>query len=122
VTATLEPTSDELITLTVATIDDTARLSTAGEVDSSSAPMLHAELDRLLEAGYRELTVDLDGVTFLDSAGLCALAAVHRRAAAGGVRLRILASSRAVIRPMQITGLWDLLGAERIAPGSGASY
>jgi anti-sigma B factor antagonist len=26
----------------------------------------------------------------------------------------VLASSRAVIRPLQITGLWDLLHAERI--------
>jgi anti-sigma B factor antagonist len=121
VTATLEPTSDELITLTVATTDDVARVGTAGEVDSSSAPLLHAELDRVLDAGVRELTVDLDGVTFLDSAGLCALAAVHRRAAAQGVRLRILASTRAVIRPMQITGLWDLLGVEQTPPrGAGA--
>jgi anti-sigma B factor antagonist len=41
------------------------------------------------------------------------LAAAHRRAAAEGVRLRVLASSRAVIRPMQITGLYDLLRVER---------
>src|SRR4051794_35220667 len=121
VTATLDPPSDQIISLSVATTDAAARVSTTGEVDSSSAPALHAELDRLLDAGYRQLTVDLDGVTFLDSAGLCALAAIHRRASADGVRLRILASSRAAIRPMQITGLWDLLGAERIAPGSGAA-
>ena len=53
--------------------------------------------------------VDLTGVTFLDSAGLCVLAAAHRRAARGDVRLRVVATSRAVIRPMQITGLYDLL-------------
>jgi anti-sigma B factor antagonist len=29
------------------------------------------------------------------------------------VRLRVLASNRAVLRPMQITGLYDLLGVER---------
>jgi anti-sigma B factor antagonist len=120
VTATLDPRSDELITLSVATFDGCARVSTTGEIDSSSAPSLHAELDRLLDAGYLELVIDLDGVTFLDSAGLCALAAVHRRAAHQGARLRILASHRAVIRPMQITGLWELLAAEQIEPGSGA--
>jgi anti-sigma B factor antagonist len=121
VTATVDPQSDELITLTVATIDAHARVSTTGEIDSSSAPTLHAELDRLLDAGYGELIIDLDGVTFLDSAGLCALAAVHRRAAAEGVRLRVLASHRAVIRPMQITGLWELFAAEQIEPGTGGS-
>ncbi len=53
--------------------------------------------------------VDLHGVTFLDSAGLCVLAAAHRRSVRDGIRLRVLASSRAVVRPMQITGLYDLL-------------
>jgi anti-sigma B factor antagonist len=116
VTATLDPPSNDLITLSVATTDASARVSTAGEVDSSSAPQLQAELDALLDTGVRELVVDLDGVTFLDSAGLCALAAIHRRAVTEGVALRVLASHRAVIRPLQITGLWDLFRAERISP------
>jgi anti-sigma B factor antagonist len=118
VTATLDPSSDELITLSVVATGTAARVRTAGEVDSSSAPRLQAELDAQLDAGVRELTVDLDGVTFLDSAGLCALAAIHRRATAEGVALRVLASHRAVIRPLQITGLWELLGVEQIAPGT----
>jgi anti-sigma B factor antagonist len=121
VTATVDPSSDELITLSVVTTDTSARVSTTGEVDSSSAPRLQAELEGLLDSGFRQLTVDLDGVTFLDSAGLCALAAVHRRATADGGRMRVLASHRAVIRPLQITGLWELLGVEQIAPGSGAT-
>ena len=31
--------------------------------------------------------------------------------------MRVLASSRAVVRPLQITGLWDLLHAEQKAAG-----
>ena len=112
-TATLDPPTDDLISLSVVTTDTTARVRTTGEVDSTSAAQLHAELDAQLDAGVRELIVDLDGVTFLDSAGLCALAAIHRRATGQGVRLRVLASHRAVIRPLQITGLWDLFGAEQ---------
>ncbi len=69
----------------------------------------------------REITIDLDGVTFLDSAGLCVLASAHRRAVARGLRLRVLASGRAVIRPLQITGLWTLLGAEQVEPGAGSA-
>jgi anti-sigma B factor antagonist len=117
VTATLEPASDDLITLSVATSDASARVRTTGEIDSSTAPQMHAELDALLDAGgIQTLTVDLCGVTFLDSAGLCALAAVHRRATTKGVQLRVLVSHRAVIRPLQITGLWDLLAVEQVAP------
>ena len=76
--------------------------------------MLRQRLDALLEGEVRELTVDLGRVTFLDSAGLCVLAAAHRRALRQDVRMRVLASSRAVIRPLQITGLWELLHAEQV--------
>jgi anti-sigma B factor antagonist len=79
--------------------------------------VLRQRLEALLDDGARQLTVDLGGVTFLDSAGLCVLAATHRRAVREDVRLRVLASSRAVIRPLQITGLWGLLEAEQVAPG-----
>jgi anti-sigma B factor antagonist len=116
VTATLDPRSGDLISLSVATTNASARVSATGEIDSSTAPKLHAELDALLDAGVHTLIVDLCEVTFLDSAGLCALAAVHRRATAEGVQLRILVAHRAVIRPLQITGLWELLGVERVAP------
>jgi anti-sigma B factor antagonist len=118
VTATLDPPSDDLITLSVVTTDATTRVRTTGEIDSTTAPQLQAELEAQLDAGVSELVVDLDGVTFLDSAGLCTLAAIHRRAATRGVTLRVLASHRAVIRPLQITGLWDLLAVEQIAPHS----
>jgi len=117
VTATLEPSSGDLLAVSTTTDGPAARVITGGEIDSSSAPQLRAELEEILAAGVRELTVDLTGVTFLDSAGLCVLAAVHRRAVAEGVRLRVLVSTRAVIRPLQITGLWDLLGVEQVAPG-----
>ena len=79
-----------------------------------------AALDAVLEGGVEELVVDLSEVTFLDSAGLCVLAAAHRRAGGQGVRMRVLAASRAVIRPLQITGLWALLGASEVSSDAGA--
>jgi len=110
VTATsLDLGDTDLVRIEVTGDSATARLTASGEVDSSSAPTLRARLDDVLDKGAVDLTVDLTGVTFLDSAGLCVLAATHRRAVRSDVRLRVLASSRAVIRPMQITGLYDLL-------------
>ncbi len=111
------PTSD-LVSVTVSRDDRAVRLSVTGEVDSSSAVVLHNEIEAVLADDVEELTVDLCDVTFLDSAGLCALATAHRRAGQGGVRFRVLASSRAVVRPLQITGLWDLLGVEQVQPGT----
>ena len=110
----LGPPTDELVSIEVVGTGSTVRVTAVGEIDSTSAPVLRQQLDTLLDGEVREFTVDLGRVTFLDSAGLCVLAAAHRRALGKDVRMRVLASSRAVIRPLQITGLWELLHAEQI--------
>jgi anti-sigma B factor antagonist len=115
--ASIEPRTNELLSVEVSSLSTGVRVIARGEVDSASAPLLRAEIDAVLDADPTELVVDLDAVTFLDSAGLSVLAGTHRRAAAQGVPMRVLASGRAVIRPLQITGLWQLLGAEQVAPG-----
>ncbi|RZU32542.1 STAS domain-containing protein [Blastococcus saxobsidens] len=102
-----------LVTLAVSGSAATPCLVATGEIDCTTAPHLQGRLEQLLDAGARSLVIDLTGVTFLDSAGLCALATVHRLSG-GQVRIRVLAATRSVIRPMQITGLWDLLGGERV--------
>jgi anti-sigma B factor antagonist len=110
----LGPPVEELVTIEILESGTSVCLTAAGEIDSTSAPVLRQHLDTLLEGEITELTVDLGRVTFLDSAGLCVLAATHRRAVRQDVTMRVLASSRAVIRPLQITGLWDLLRAEQV--------
>jgi anti-sigma B factor antagonist len=121
VTATQLPPTDDLVSISVAGTASTVAITVVGEVDSSSAPTLRAAVENALTGSVRELVVDLDGVTFLDSAGLCVLAATHRTTSESGIRLRVLASGRAVIRPLQITGLWELLAVERVQPGAGSA-
>lgn len=113
-TTGVAPSAPALVTLTVAGSASHPQVTVTGEVDCSSAPEVRAVLDQLVDRAPTEVVVDLTGVTFLDSAGLSALAAAHRRAQAGGGRMRVLAATRAVIRPLQITGLWDLLGGEQV--------
>jgi anti-sigma B factor antagonist len=109
-----DPAPDDLVALDVRRSDTTVCIVATGEIDSSSAPQFRQILEPLLDdADLTELVVDLGGVTFLDSAGLCVLAAAHRRTKGRNVQLRVLASSRAVIRPLQITGLWELLRVEQ---------
>ena len=117
----VDPPTSELVTVTVSTSDTLVRVTAAGEIDSTSAPVLREHLDIVLDSGAPEFVVDLVQVSFLDSAGLCVLAAAHRRAGERGTRMRVLASSRAVIRPLQITGLWSLLGASEVSAESGAA-
>jgi anti-sigma B factor antagonist len=118
--SSIDPGTTDLVTIEVARDDTSARLTVTGEVDSSSAPQVRTRLDGVLDAGARDVTIDLSGVSFLDSAGLCVLAAAHRRAVRSDVRLTVIATSRAVIRPMQITGLYNLLEVVEDEPDSGA--
>ena len=117
----VDPPTSELVTVTVSRSETAACVTAAGEVDSTSAPVLREQIDAVIDNGAPEFVVDLVQVTFLDSAGLCVLAAAHRRAGDRGIRMRVLASSRAVIRPLQITGLWSWLGASEVSAQSGAA-
>jgi anti-sigma B factor antagonist len=82
----------------------------SGEVDSTTAPGLrNCLLEVIARPGTAPIEVDLRGVTFLDSAGLSALATAHRAADAAGRALRMrCGTTRAVVRPLQITGLWTV--------------
>lgn len=86
-------------------------VTVSGDVDSSTAPGLRGCLtEALSRPGVVDVVVDLRGVTFLDSAGLCALAVAHREALrAGRVVLLRVGTTRAVVLPLRMTGLWDVL-------------
>jgi anti-sigma B factor antagonist len=110
---TSAPATD-LVRIEVLPQGSTVRLKVGGEIDSSSAPVLAQRLLDVLAGPLSELVVDLCDVTFLDSAGLSVLASAHRRAVEKQASMHVLASSRAVVRPLQITGLWQLLNAEQV--------
>ena len=114
-----EPPVTDLVRVDVVTFGSTVRVTAGGEIDSSSSPVVERHLDAVLDGRPDELVIDLCAVTFLDSAGLCVLASAHRRAREQQIPMRVLASSRAVVRPLQITGLWRLLGAEQVAAEDG---
>jgi anti-sigma B factor antagonist len=53
-------------------------LSLKGRVDSSTAPQLSKELDKIIEAGTFKIVVDMGGLEFMSSAGFRALLATQR--------------------------------------------
>jgi len=83
-----------------------------GEVDSSTAPLLQLCLDSQTDRdGLRELTVDLNQVSFLGAAGVAALARARQRCRERSVRLVLhSAGRRRVFGPRQLTELSDLVG------------
>lgn len=90
----------------------------SGEIDIATAPAVRDLLAGAAEKAVTGITVDLGMVTFLDAAGLGALAG-----AAGRVRhlpegLRLVAVSPRVLRLLAITGLDRHLPAFPAPPGS----
>ncbi|WP_433263035.1 STAS domain-containing protein [Actinosynnema sp. CS-041913] len=85
--------------------DGVVVLHVSGELDTSSADELAKPLKSTLVQGVRAVVVDLTGVRFLGSAGLEALVTGSKRATELGVPLLLVAAGRAVLRPIEATGL-----------------
>jgi anti-sigma B factor antagonist len=90
---------------------DTVVLEVRGEIDTLTAPAFTAAAEELLTAPGEVLVMDLTEVRFLASSGLAVLISAAHRAEERGIRLRLVVTSRAVRRPLEITGtaaLFDL--------------
>ncbi|TNM68127.1 STAS domain-containing protein [Streptomyces sp. NP160] len=107
---------------------DALVLTVVGEVDLYSVPVLSAAaldaLQTLQQAGSQGrdedrpcLVLDLEAVSFMDSAGLGVLVGVLRRAKQQGVTFSLVAPQAAVMSLLHITGLtgvmpiWDDVAA-----------
>lgn len=84
---------------------DRAVVRIDGDIDVFTAPQLREHLFRLVESGLRDLVVDLDGVTFIDSTGLSALVAVLKRVRAEEGGLHLVCTHERTLRLFRITGL-----------------
>jgi anti-anti-sigma factor len=88
----------------------TVGVAVAGEIDLSTADVLHAGLLAVLSAELPErIEVDLAKVTFMDCGGLTVLVAVGNAAARTGCQLRITSPQPVVRRILDLTGLLDVL-------------
>ena len=86
----------------------TVLLSVRGEIDTLTAPAFTEATDDLLAAPGDTLVIDLSEVRFLASSGLAVLISAAQRADARGLRLRLVVPTRAVRRPIEITGTGQL--------------
>jgi anti-anti-sigma factor len=87
---------------------DAVVVEVAGDVDTTTAPALVQAADEALSEQPPVLVVDLSRVEFLASPGLTALLTIHRNAGTA-TAVRIVASGRATLRPIQLTGLEESL-------------
>jgi membrane protein len=94
---------DQSITVQVRQAPGYTAVTVAGEVDIATVPELRDRLATL--TSRRAVVIDLNHVTFIDAAGLGALAAAAGRALGCGGSLRVVCSQRHVRRLLAITGL-----------------
>jgi anti-anti-sigma factor len=87
---------------------DTARLTVVGELtDAARRPLVREATDLLLaQPTLRRIDLDLRGVAFVNSAGVAVLVQLQKLAAPRAIELVLVAPPPAVVRPLQLTGLW----------------
>jgi anti-sigma B factor antagonist len=90
-------------------VGDDARVVLAGELDIGSSPEVEKVLQRVEAGGPANLTIDLRGLTFMDSTGLRMLVAADKRARDQARTLRIIRGPAPVQRILDLTGLGDKL-------------
>src|SRR5262245_28609477 len=91
--------------------DGCAVVGAAGEIDVSSAPAFRDALLNAVEHSER-LVVDLSSVTFLDCAGLSALATVVRRVRASGQTVHLVGVTGMVGRIVTLTRLDEVVAVD----------
>ncbi|MHA6631181.1 STAS domain-containing protein [Pseudonocardia sichuanensis] len=84
---------------------DVLVVSVRGEVDKLTAPRLAEALDAVRQARPAAVLLDLSGVSFLCAAGLQVLAGAARDVP----HLQVVAATRAVLRPVEVTGMSGML-------------
>lgn len=88
-----------------------------GELDMAAAPDLSEAINRAKGSG--RVSLDLSGVTFLDSSAIGALVASGRSLAEQGSRLEVGPRSDIVMRVLEITGLSETAEAFDVLSGDG---
>ena len=107
-----EPAGEQLVNISQRRVDGAVVLTVTGELDMLTTPRLRAAVSEALDeaAGTALVVVDLTKVSFLGSPGLAALVEAVSKARQRGGPLRIVVdNARPVVRPIELTGLDDVL-------------
>jgi stage II sporulation protein AA (anti-sigma F factor antagonist) len=99
----------------------TAVVTASGEVDLTNAEGLRDALLSALDAGALGLVVDMTTTTFLDSAGVTALARASRRSQASEATLRLAVTAASVLRVLNLVGIDQLIEVHPSVPEAVAS-
>lgn len=106
----------EDVTISQARNGDASTVTVSGEIDVASAPALRSTLNAICEEGVASITVDLRGVTFLDSSALGVLVGALRRCREHDSRFQLVVDSHRLLKIFEITGLNSVFDIVETAP------
>ncbi|MET8763331.1 STAS domain-containing protein [Lentzea sp. NPDC004782] len=101
---------DFQVTVRSSRCDDVQVIGVCGELDHDSLEPLRNALDDAPAAGLSRTVVDLRDVTFFGSSGLNLLIHAHQQAACRGGAIALVATHRAVLRSLGVTGVDRVIG------------
>jgi anti-sigma B factor antagonist len=97
-------------------LQDVGVLTIAGEVDLCTEGLLREAADDLVEQGCRELIIDCEDVSYLDSSGIRALVQIHQTLHERHGSLTIRRVDAHLRRLFDITGLTNMMIITDLAP------
>ncbi len=81
----------------------------SGELDIRSIPTLEAAITHCYAGGATAITLDLSGLSFIDSAGLWTITAARRWCERQGYGFSLIPGPEQVQQVFEVTGLSDVL-------------
>ena len=89
---------------------DRLELGLVGELDHHSARQALSEIFEVLESELpRELTLDMGGLSFMDSSGIALILRVHRRLREDGAKMTIVDPRPQAYRVLQAAGILRMI-------------
>ena len=87
---------------------DVVSVALAGELtDAARRPLVRVLTEALLSGTpLRRVALHLGAVPFMNSAGMAVLVQLQRMASPRGVEVALVTPPAAVVRPLQLSGLW----------------
>jgi anti-sigma B factor antagonist len=98
-----------------------AVVEVAGDLDMATSPQLRDGLQRILDAGTRNVVIDLAGVGFMDSSALGTLVVMFKAFRAGGGRLCLAAVQRQARSILAVTSVDRAIDVYDTVPDAEAS-
>jgi anti-anti-sigma factor len=98
---------------------NTARLQLAGEVDGTTAPLMRAEVDKLLNSSPRILVLQVEDLTFMSSAGLRVLIFAKQKQPA--LNIYVVKPQPPIVDTLRKTGFYDGVYVTDAEPNTGVT-